>query len=116
MEFEHEKRDMMRLLEGIEMGTLPAADAYNVADKLDPLIVYFVFRYLRERYPASDPNSQGVTERLIEITRTYDDLVKKSQKSESDPVVEWFNDTYNMREWFDKKEDFVGLIVEKVEG
>ena len=105
-----------RMLDGVEAGNMPSADAFNIADKLDPTIVYFIIRFLREKYPPSDPAAQGVTERLVELSSTYDSIVKACKEGENDPVTEWFNDTYNMREWFDKPNEFVELIVEKIEG
>ncbi len=112
----NEKREGLRLLQGIENGNLSAADAFNIADKRDPVLVYFVMRYLREKYPAANGNSQGVITRLVEITSTYSDLVKKTKTAEKDPMREWFDDTYAMREFFGKEGEFVELIVEKLEG
>jgi hypothetical protein len=110
------KREALRLLNGIEQGTLSSADAFNVADKQDPLLVYFVIRYLREKYPAGQPTSQGVTQRLIELTSTYESITKNMKKAEKDSLREWFDDTYNMREFFGKPDEFVDMIVEKIEG
>lgn len=111
-----EKRESLRFLTGVENGTLTAADAANVASKRDPVIVHFVLRYLREKYPASNPASQGVTQRLLELTSTYDGLVKAAKKGEKDSITEWFDDTYNIREYFDRPEELVDMLVEKIEG
>ena len=116
MSFEQEKKDGLRLLSGLENGTLSTADAFNIADKRDPLLVYFVMRFLREKYPATNTASQGVLERLVALTATYSDLVKKTKAAESDPVREWFDDAYAMRQYFDKPEECVDMIVEKIEG
>jgi hypothetical protein len=116
MSIDHGKREGVRLLSGIENGTLSTADAYNVAEKLDPVLVYFTLRYLREKYPASSPSAEGVSRRLVELTSTYDDLVKRSKEGEKDSLREWFDDTYNLREFFDKPEELVELLVEKIEG
>ena len=116
MSIEQEKRDGLRLLLGLENGTLNTADAFNVADKRDPVLVYFILRYLREKYPAGTPSSQGVLTRILELTSTYSDLVKKAKAAEKDPMREWFDDTYSMREYFDNGEEFVEMIVDKLEG
>lgn len=116
MSIQMEVKESLRLLMGIENGTLTAADASNVAAGRDPVIVYFVLRYLREKYPPSSPTSQGVTTRLVELTGTYDQVIKASKKGEKDSIREWFDDTYAMREFFDKPEELVELLVEKIEG
>jgi hypothetical protein len=116
MSFEQEKKEGLRLLGGLENGTLTTADAFNIADKRDPLLVYFVFRFLREKYPATNASSQGVVERLVALTATYSDLVKKVKAAEHDPVREWFDDAYNMRQYFEKEDEFIEMIVEKIEG
>lgn len=116
MSIEMEVRDSLRFLNGIENGALTAADAANVASGRDPVIVYFVLRYLREKYPASSPASQGVVTRLVELTGTYDQVIKASKKGEKDAIREWFDDTYSMREFFDKPSELIELLVEKIEG
>ena len=116
MSLQAEIREGARFLSGLENGNLSAADLYNIADKRDPVLVYFVLRYLREKYPPSVESSQGVTQRVIELTSTYADVVKKAKSAEKDPMREWFDDTYSMRDFFDKPEGFVEMIVEKLEG
>lgn len=116
MSFEQEKKEGLRLLSGLENGTLSTADAFNIAEKRDPLLLYFILRYLREKYPATNTASQGVLERIVSLTSTYTDLVKKTKSAESDPVREWFDDAYTMRQYFDKSGEFVEMIVEKIEG
>ncbi len=114
--FESEIREATRLLGGIEAGSLSAADAFNIMDKQDPVLNYFIMRFLREKYPASNPASEGVLSRIVEITSTYTDLVTKMKKSETDSLRHWFDDTYEMRDFYSKQDQFVQLVVEKVEG
>ena len=116
MSFEQEKRESLRLLSGIENGTLTSADAFNVADKRDPVVVHLVLRYLREKYPAHEPSSAGVTRRLVELTSTYDKIVAKAKKGEKDSISQWFAENYNMREFFNTPEGLIDLIIEKIEG
>lgn len=111
-----EKREGLRLLNGLENGTLTTADAFNIADKRDPVIIYFVMRYLREKYPASSPAALGVNQRLVELTGTYDSLVSKAKKGEKDPIREWFDDTYELKQFFDKPGELIDHLVEKIEG
>jgi len=111
-----EKREALRLLSGLENGQLSTADAFNVAEALDPLLVYFVLRYLREKYPPAQPSSAGVVGRVLELTSTYADVVQRAKTGEKDPIREWFDDTYAMREYFDRPGELVELLVEKIEG
>ncbi len=111
-----EKSETLRLLQGLESGTLQTADAFNIADKIDPLLVYFVFRYLRESYPPTNPASKGVLERMVEVSSTYPQLVAKAKSGEKDPIREWFDDTYSIREYRDNVEEFVELIYGKIDG
>jgi hypothetical protein len=116
MSIDFEKREGLRLLSGLENGNLTSADAFNVADQRDPVIVYFILRYLREKYPATQPAGAGVARRLVELTTTYDGVVAKAKQGEKDSIREWFDDTYSLREFFDKPEELMDLIVEKIEG
>jgi hypothetical protein len=110
-----EVREGLRLLEGLENGTLSSADAYTIADKRDPVLLYFILRYLREKYPAGKPTSQGVVQRVVELTSTYDDVVKKAKAGEQDSMREWFDDAYAMRDYFDRSSELVEMIVDKLE-
>ena len=104
------------MLSGLENGNLTAADAFNVAENCDPVVVHLVLRYLREKYPATEPSSAGVTRRLVELTSTYDKVVAKAKKGEKDSVSRWFVETYNMREFFNSPEGLIDLLIEKLEG
>jgi hypothetical protein len=110
-----ESKETLRLLLGLENGTLTTADAYNLAEVRDPVLIYFVLRFLREKYPPSQPTSAGVVQRLIDLTRTYADIVKKSKQGEKDPLREWFDDAYAIRDYFDRPGDFIEMIVEKID-
>ncbi len=113
---EHEIREGLRLLKGLEDGKITSADAYNVAGKQDPVLVYFVLRFLREKYPAGNPTSEGVVSRMVELTSTYPDLVRMSKKGENDVIAEWFNESYALSEYYDDQEQLISLLVEKIEG
>jgi hypothetical protein len=111
-----ERSESLRLLQGIEAGTLSTADAFNISDKIDPTLLYFVFRYLRESYPATNPSSKGVLERMVEISSTYPQLVAKAKKGEKDPIREWFDETYSIRDFRENSEEFIDLIYGKIDG
>lgn len=109
-------RDGVRFLEGLEEGNMGTGDLYILSQKLDPVMITIVVKYLRKKYPATKPEGAGVTTRLVELTTTYPDLVKTMKTGESDPIVEWFTETYNFGEFYAKPEEMVELVVEKLEG
>lgn len=111
-----EKSEAMRLLSGIENGSMNTADAYAIANKRDPLLVYFVVRYLRETYRHDQQNGSAVLNRLIDLTATYQDVQKMIKEAEADVMVTWFNDTHEIREFKNNAEGYIDLIVEKLEG
>ena len=113
---EHEIREGLRLLKGLEDGTLTSSEAYNVAGKQDPVMIYFVLKFLRDKYPASLPSSEGVIRRVLELTSTYPDIVKMSKKGEGDVITEWFNESYALSEYYEEQEQLISLLVEKIEG
>ena len=51
MAFEHEQKVALRILEGIEQGSRSASDSFSLLEDADPTLVYFIFTWLRERYP-----------------------------------------------------------------
>lgn len=110
------KKKSEQALNGIEEGNMTPYDAYLILEILDPVIVYFILRFLREKYPHTHPQAQGVISRMIEITNTYPDIVKKAQKGEKDMIREWFDDAYTVRQFFSEPETMIDMIVEKVEG
>ena len=76
------KRETARYLHGLEHGSLDTADCYAIADKLDPIVSHFVIKYLRQLYSATDPASQGVLGRIVELTSSYPEIVKACQEGE----------------------------------
>ena len=79
-----ELRSAQWTLDAIENGTATAASIYKTASELDPVSLYFVFRYIRETYTPNNPAATGVMERMVELTRTYDDLVKRAKSGITD--------------------------------
>lgn len=114
MAFEHEQRQAMRILEGIEQGSMSAPQSFNVLEHADPTLIYFIFTWLRERYPASHPAAEAVLGRLSAICSKYPAIAKRAKEGQTDGIVAWFEDAYTYRD-FDARE-FVSLVVEKLEG
>ncbi len=114
MAFEHEQKQALRILEGIEHGSMSAPESFNLLDDADPTLVYFIFTWLREHYHASHPAAEGVIGRLVAICDKYPAITRKAKGGGSDPVVTWFEDAYTYRDVGSR--EFVALIVEKLEG
>lgn len=105
----------IRLLEGLESGKLVTNDAFLIAEKLDPVLIFFIFRFLREKYKPGHPAADGVTSRLVELSQERPVVIKMCKEGEEDLINEWFNDTYDMREFLQTPEELIKLLVEKIE-
>ncbi len=104
------------VLQALENGNSNASEIYKTASQLDPVSIHFIFRYMREKFSPDHPAAAGVQERMVNLTATYDDLVKMSKKGEKDPIREWFDDTYRIKEYLTRGDELLELIVEKIEG
>ncbi|MEM7153344.1 MAG: hypothetical protein AAF799_10915 [Myxococcota bacterium] len=114
MAFEHEQTQALRILQGIEQGTLSTSQAYGLLVDADPALLHFIFTWLRAHYPPSHPASQGVVGRLVEICSTYPQIPRRVKEGASDPIVEWFEDAHRYREL--QSQEFIALVIEKLEG
>jgi len=112
MSLEHHQRAALRMLEGIEEGTMSAADSSALVDDADPALVYLIFTWLRKRY-ADHANSDAVIGRLVAVSGRGS-VAKKMKEGQADPVVQWFEESYSYREL--EAKDFIELIIEKLEG
>jgi hypothetical protein len=112
MSLEQHERDALRILEGIENGTMSAVESSGLIDDADPALVYLIVTWLRKNYAKHD-NSDAVLGRLAEISsrKSVADKVKEGQ---ADPVVQWFEDAYSYRKL--EAKEFISLIIEKLEG
>jgi hypothetical protein len=113
MAFEHEKRQALRILEGIEHGSASASESFQLIEDADPTLVYFIFTWLREHY-ANHPAAEGVIGRIVEICSRYPAVTSQVKEGESDSVVTWFEDTHSYREL--DSHEFVDIVVDKLEG
>src|SRR5262245_49738583 len=111
MSFEQEQRAALRILEGIEEGTMSATESLALVEEADPALVYLIFTWLRKRY-ADHPNADAVIGRLVAITRG--DVPRMMKEGQADPVSRWFEESYSYRTL--EAKEFIELIVEKLDG
>ncbi len=114
MAFNMEKAAARRLLGALEDGKLGTADTFQLAEKADPTLVYFVFAWLRAWYPQSHPASDAVLGRLGELCARYPKVARMAKDGQQDSLVEWFEQAYGYRDF--RAAEFVDLVVEKLEG
>ncbi len=110
-----DKREALRLLSGLENGTMNTADALVLAETLDPVLVYLIVRYLRESYPASDPAATSVLERVVALTSGQAAFVQKCRDGENDSVSQWFEAEHSFGTFRGQSEQLVDVIVDKLE-
>ena len=114
--FEMLKRDMSRFLDAIENGQPPLEEAYDLSEKFEPILTYFLLRFLREKYPIKE-NLEGAGFRLLELVKKYDSLASCTKYHKKDSIyVEWFEHNYDMKDFFKNRNKFIELILEKLEG
>lgn len=116
MDVNQEIRESIRVLTGLEDGKLDVKDCFTIAEELDDVILSLMVRYLRKKYPSTNPAGMGVLSRLVEFTSNYPSIIKKIKQGDQDPIREWFEDTYNYHEFYHSPEEFIRLIVDKIEG
>jgi len=92
---------------------MSASDSLALVEDADPALIYLIFTWLRKRY-ADHPNADAVIGRLVEIS-SRGSIAAKMKEGQSDPVVQWFEESYSYRK-LDSKEEFIQLIIEKLEG
>jgi hypothetical protein len=113
MAFEQARAAAMRILEGIEEGTMSSAESFALVEDADPALVYLIFTWIRKRY-ADNPNADAVVGRLLAVIARSPAVGKKAKEGQEDPVVKWFEEEHSYRELGAR--DFIELIVEKLEG
>ncbi len=103
----------MRILSGLEDGTMSAADSVELVEAADPALVYLLFTWLRRRY-ADHPAADAVVGRLVAVVDKHPKVSARMAEGKKDPVVEWFEDEHQYKDL--SARDFVELIVDKLEG
>ena len=111
--FEEEKKSALRILEGIELGTMTADESHDLLVNEDPVLIYFMFKWLRKRY-RDHIAAQLVLGRVNEIRNTYRSITRKAKEGEDDPVVAWFESTYAYKDL--EGPEFIDIVVDKLEG
>lgn len=114
MSFAHEKRIAARVLAVVEDGTLSLIDMAPALEEADPALVYLVFAWLRVRYHAGHPASEGVLGRIVGVCRQSPKVARMAREGEKDPIVSWFEESYDYRDL--DRDAFISLVVEKLEG
>lgn len=112
MAYEQQQRAALRILEGIEEGTMSAADSFALVEDADPALVYLIFTWLRRRY-IDHTNADAVIGRLLAIS-DRGSVPAKMKEGQADPVSQWFEESYSYRELGSK--EFIELIIDKLEG
>jgi DNA-binding transcriptional LysR family regulator len=112
MALQQEQRAALRILEGIEDGTMNATDLLSLVEAADPALVYLIFTWLRKRY-ADHPNADAVIGRVVEISGRGS-VAKMMKEGQADIVVQWFEESHSYRTL--EKNEFIELIIEKLEG
>jgi hypothetical protein len=108
-----EQRDASRLLTGIENGTLSAADAIVIVERIDPVLVYLVVSYLREIY-ASDRAGTAVLQRVVELSQKPA-FVRKFRAGEEDPISKWFLSEHSFGDFRHRGAELIEIVVDKLE-
>ena len=113
MAFDFEKRQALRLLSGLEEGTLKPFELAEAIQAADPALVCLVFGWLRAWYPSSHPASDGVLGRLTEVCTRYPAAARRAKEGERDSIVEWFLDEHSYRDL--RGAAFIDVVVDKLE-
>lgn len=115
MDINSQIRESVRVLEGLEGGTINTGDAFIILDKLDDVLINLMFNYFRKKASRDPAEYSGLTERLLDLSSTYPELIKRMNAAQSDPIVEWFMETYNFGSFYSNPEEMITIIVEKLE-
>ena len=83
----HDSRDAVLPLEGLENGDLAAMS------------------------PAADP----VLDQVVKLTSASPTLIRKHRAGQEDPVSRWFESNYSYRDFCGRRAEVIGLLVDKIE-
>lgn len=110
-----DKGEAVRLLQGLEAGGLATADARIVAENLDPVLVHFIVKFLRESYPASNPAATAVLDRVVKLTSAYPAIVGKAKQGGEDPVSAWFTGEHSFEQFRGRGRELIEMIADKLD-
>ena len=114
MSFDSEKRIAAYQLSLVEDGTASMDDIRAQLEEADPVLIYLMFNWLRTRYHAGHPASEGVLGRIVEVCRVSPKIARAVREGEKDPISVWFEESYDYRDL--DREELISWIVEKLEG
>jgi hypothetical protein len=111
--FENEKSEALKILEGIENGTMTAVQSFQLIEQADPTLIHFIFTWLKQTY-SRHPAADAVLGRLLAVCSTYPAAAAIAKEGQADSLVEWFEEAYKYTDFGPR--EFIELIVEKLEG
>lgn len=114
MNFAPEIRAASHLLSAVENGSHSVTQMRLLYEDADPALVYLVFSWLRAHYPPSHSAYDGVIGRIAQVCSASSVVARKVRDGEQDAIVVWFEEAYSYREL--NRDDFIPLVVEKLEG
>ena len=114
MTVDHEQQEAGRLLAGLESGAMTTEVAQMIAGDLVPVLIYFIVRFLRETYPATEPAATPVLERVVAMTSKDPTIIRNCKIGEQDPVSRWFEMDYTFKEFRNRGPELIALIVDKL--
>jgi hypothetical protein len=112
--FEEEKLEALVMLQGVEQGTMEPEESFELLNKADPTLVYFIFKWIKKHYHRDHEAVDIVRPRLSALCNEHRSLTRRAKSGEDDPVVGWFEGTHRYSEL--TAEEFIEIIVEKLEG
>ena len=114
LSFEDEKQEALKMLQGIELGSMTPEESFQLLDDADPVLIHFIFKWIKKHYHRDHEMADEVRARLKDVQNSYRSLTRKAKAGESDAIVDWFEGTHKYRDL--PAEEFIDIIVEKLEG
>ena len=111
----HDQQEAERLLAGLESGLMDTGTAQDIAEDLDPVMIYVIVSFLRATYPASDPAATPVLERVVAMTAKDPAIIRNCKLGEQDPISRWFESEYSFKEFRGRSPELIALITDKLE-
>ncbi len=113
-EFSEEKQHAFGILLGIAQASATADETFALLKDAEPVLVYFLFRWLKKYYHKDHDDYEFVKANLSDVRNSHRQLTRMAKDGEEDPLVEWFEGNYKYREM--TAFEFIDLIIEKLEG
>jgi len=109
-----EKRDALRLLDGLENGGMSTADAVALGEDLDPVLTYAIVSFLRAVYPAGNPAATAVLKRVVDLISSPA-IVRQHERGRQDPVAQWLESEHEYRDFRGRGPALVDLVADKLD-